>query len=107
MRIGFGRGFFAIAAASLAILSLAAGDFAPSGRSLPGWIPWRETVVYISALLLLAASAGLFFSRAALPSALTIGAYQAVWAVLGTPPIFSKPLSIGAWYGFCEALTSL
>jgi uncharacterized membrane protein len=107
MRIGLGHGFLAIAAASLAVLGLAYGDFAPSGRSLPGWIPWRETWVYLSALLLLAASTGLFFSRTALPSALTIGAYQAVWAVIGTPPIFSEPLSIGAWYGFCEAMTSL
>ena len=107
MRIGLGHGFFAIAAASLAILTLSYGDFAPSGQSLPGWIPWREAWVYVSALLLLAASAGLCFSRTALPSVLTIGAYQAVWALIDTPPIFSKPLSIGAWYGFCEALTSL
>ena len=107
MRIGLGRGFLAIAAASLAILSLTYGDFAPSGRSLPSWIPWRETWVHLSALLLLAASVGLCFSRTALPSALTISAYQAVWAVLGTPPILSEPLSIGAWYGFCEAMTSL
>src|ERR1700681_2035453 len=63
MRIGLGHGFLAIAAASLAILSLTYGDFAPSGRSLPGWIPWRETWVYLSALLLLAASAGLCFPR--------------------------------------------
>jgi uncharacterized membrane protein len=105
MRIGLCRGFLAIAAASLAILSLTYGEFGPSGR-LPGWIPWRETWVYLSALLLLAASAGLCFSRTALPGALTIGAYQAVWAALGTPPILSKPLSIGAWYGFCEAMTS-
>jgi uncharacterized membrane protein len=107
MRIELGRGFFAIAAASLAIFSLAYGDFAPSGRSLPDWIPWRETWVHLSALLLLAASVGLCFSRTALPSALTIGAYQALWVVIGIPPILSKPLSIGAWYGFCEALTSL
>ena len=107
MRIGLDRGFFAIAAASLAILSLTYGEFGPSGQSLPGWIPWRETWVYLSALLLLAASAGLCFPRTALPGALTIGAYQVVCAVLGTPPILSKPLSIGAWYGFCEALTSL
>jgi uncharacterized membrane protein YphA (DoxX/SURF4 family) len=107
MRIGLGRGFFALAAASLAIFSLAYGEFGPSGQSLPGWIPWRQTWVYLSALLLLAASAGLCFSRTALPGALTIGAYQAVWAVLGIPSILSDPLSIGAWYGFCEALTSL
>ena len=107
MRIGLDRGFFAIAAASLAILSLAYGDFAPSGRSLPGWIPGRETWVHVCALLLLAASAGLCFPRTALSSALTISAYLAVWALLGTPPILSEPLSIGAWYGFCEAMTSL
>jgi len=107
MRIGFSQGFFAIAAASLAILSLTYGDFAPSGQSLAGWIPWRDTWVDVIALFLLAASVGLCFSRTALPSALTIGAYQSVWALIGIPPILSKPLSIGAWYGFCEALTSL
>ena len=107
MRIaGLGHGLFAIAAASLAIFSLAYGDFAP-GQSFPAWIPGREIWVYGSAVVLLAASAGLCFSRTALPSALTIGAYQAVWAVTGVPPILSQPLSIGSWYGFCEALTSL
>jgi uncharacterized membrane protein len=107
MRIGVGHGLLAIAAAGLAIYSLTYGDFAPSGRSLPDWIPWRETWVHLSALLLLAAGAGLFFSRTALPSALTIGTYQAVWALIDTPPILSEPLSIGAWYGVCEALTVL
>jgi uncharacterized membrane protein len=63
--------------------------------------------VYASALLVLGASAGLCFSRSALPSALTIGAYHAVWATISVPQIVSQPLSIGAWYGFCEAMTSL
>src|SRR5471030_2777912 len=101
--VGLGQGLFAIASASLAILSLSYGDFAPMGQSLPAWIPWRETWVYGSALLLLGASAGLCFSRTALPSVLTIGTYQAVWAVICAPPILSQPLSVGAWYGFCEA----
>jgi uncharacterized membrane protein len=107
MPIGLGRGFFAIAAASLAILSVVYGEFGPSGLSLPGWIPWREALDYLAALLLLAAGVGLCFSRTALPGALTFGTYLAVWAVLGIPPILSKPLSIGAWYGFCEATTAL
>jgi uncharacterized membrane protein YphA (DoxX/SURF4 family) len=105
--VGLGHGLFAIASASLAILSLSYGDFAPSGQSLPALIPWRETWVYGSALLVLGASAGLCFSRTALPSALTIGAYQGVWAAISTPAIVAQPLSLGAWYGFCEALTSL
>jgi len=105
--VGFAQRLFAIASASLAVLSLTFGDFAPGGQSLPTGIPWREAWVYGSALLVLAASAGLCFSRTALTSVLTIGAYLAAWAVVCVPQIFSKPLSIGGWYGFCEALSSL
>jgi uncharacterized membrane protein YphA (DoxX/SURF4 family) len=103
MRIGLGQGLFAIAAASLAVLRLTYGDSA----TFPGWIPGRDIWIYGSAVILLAAGAGLCFSRTAMPSALTIGAYRAVWGVPGIPPILSNPLSIGAWYGFCEALTTI
>jgi uncharacterized membrane protein YphA (DoxX/SURF4 family) len=90
--VGLGRGFFAIASASLAIWSLAYGDSA--------WI-------YGAAVILLAASVGLCFSRTALASSLTIGAYQAVAAAIAVPQILAKPLSIDAWYPFCEAVTAL
>ena len=46
---------FALALVSLGILTLAYGDLAPIGQSLPTWIPWRETWIYGSALLALAA----------------------------------------------------
>jgi uncharacterized membrane protein YphA (DoxX/SURF4 family) len=105
--VGLGHGLFVVASAGLALLSLTYGDFAPGAQSLPAWIPWRETWVGGFALLLLAASAGLCFSRTALASALAIGAYQAVWALICAPAILSNPLSVGAWYGFCEALTAL
>jgi uncharacterized membrane protein len=100
--VGLGHGLFALAAASLAIFSLTDG-----GQAYPNWIPWREIWVYASALAVLAASAGLCFSRTALPSALTIGAYGAILAGINVPPILAKPLSVGSWYGFCEALTWL
>jgi uncharacterized membrane protein YphA (DoxX/SURF4 family) len=105
--VGLGHGLFAIATASLALMSLTFGDFSPMWKSIPASIPEREIWLYGSAVILLATSAGLCFSRTALPSALTIGAYQAVWAVAGAAPILSQPLSIGSWYGTCEALTSL
>ena len=108
--VGFARGLFAIASASLALLILAYGDFAPGGLTLPAWIPWREVWVYGAAILVLAASAGLCFSRTALMSVLTVGAYQAVWVLIAAPGILSGlsgPLSIGAWYPFCEAMTAL
>ena len=103
--VGFSQGLFAIATGSLAILtlSLAYGDSASGGPSSP----WQEAWVYGSTPLVLAASAGLFFSRTALTSALVIGAYQAIRALTRVPQIFSTPLGVDAWYGFCEALTAL
>jgi len=77
------------------------------GQALPAWIPWRETWTYGSALLILIASAGLCLSRTVLPSALTICVYQAVRALICALPVVSTPGSVGAWYGFCEALAPL
>ena len=105
--VGLVRGLVAVASASLAVLSLTYVDSAPLGQALPAGIPGREIWLYGSALLLLGTSAGLCFSRTALPSVLIIGAYEAAWAIACTPQILSNPLSVGAWYGFCEALTSL
>jgi uncharacterized membrane protein YphA (DoxX/SURF4 family) len=105
--IGPGHALFAICAASIAIVSIAYGDFAPMWRSIPAWIPARDIWLHGSAVVLLAASAGLCFSRTALPSLLAIGAYQAIWAVAGVPPILSHPLSIGSWYGLSEASSTL
>jgi uncharacterized membrane protein YphA (DoxX/SURF4 family) len=98
---------FAIASASLAILSLIYGSDSLIGQSAPAWMHSRETWVYGWALVVLVASAGLCFSFAALPSALAIVGLLAIWALTCTPPIFSAPFSIGAWYSCVEALTSL
>jgi uncharacterized membrane protein len=105
--VRFAQCLFAITAAGLALLSLAYGDFAPGGPSLPAWIPWRDTWVHVSALIVLAAGAGLCFSRTASSSVLTIGAYLAAWALICIPQVLSKPLSVDGWYGFVEALSSL
>jgi len=101
------QGLFAIGSAGLAIVTVTCGDFALLGHSLPAWLPWREVWLYGCALAVLAASVGLCFPDTAMKSALTIGAYQVIWAVTCIPNILSNPLSIGAWYGFCEAATLL
>jgi uncharacterized membrane protein len=105
--VGPGHALFAIAVAGLAILSLAYSDFAPIWQPLPALFPWRKTCVYGSGLLVLAASAGLCFSRTSLASAVLIGAYLAAWAATRAVPIAVEPLSIAAWYGLCEALAPL
>jgi uncharacterized membrane protein YphA (DoxX/SURF4 family) len=102
--VGLGRGLLATASASLAVWSLAYGHFA--WQSLLARTPWEEIWVYGSALALLAAGAALCLPRAALAGVLTIGAYLAIATALSIPQIFANPLSIGAWYPFCEALTS-
>jgi uncharacterized membrane protein YphA (DoxX/SURF4 family) len=105
--VGLGQRSFAIASASLAVWSLAYADFPWGAQSLLAWLPGRQSWVYGSALILLAASVGLCFSRAALASVLTIGAYQAVGVAISVPQIISKPLGVDAWYSFFEALTPL
>lgn len=108
MRIsGFGHALFGIAVAGLAILSLVHGDFAPIAEPFPAVLPWREVWTYGSGAVLLAASAGLLFARTALASAIIIGMYESVWAVTRAYPVLLKPLIIGSWYGFSEALGPL
>ena len=101
------RGLFAVASAGMAGLSLAFSDFGPMWRALPAWTPWPVAFVHGLAVIVLASCAGLCFSRTARASAWVIGAYYAIWALVSAPQIVPQPLSVGAWYGFCEAMTCL
>jgi uncharacterized membrane protein len=102
-----GQGLFAIASGALAVWSLAYGDLPWGAQSILAQIPSRETWIRAAALIVLAASAGVCFPRTAVPSVLTIGVCLAIEAVISLPPILSEPLSIGAWYPCCEALSAL
>lgn len=100
-----GQGLLAIASAAVAIWCFSYGHFAV--QSLPAWMmSWREPWVYGSALILLAASVGLCFSRTALPSVSAIGVCRAILVAICVPGIIANPRSMGTWYPFCEALTS-
>jgi hypothetical protein len=105
--VEFARYSLGVAAASLAVLTLTYGELAPLGQVLPARFPGRDVWVYGPALVLLIAGAGPCFARTTLTSVLAIGGYYALWVLSGIPPILAKPLSIGSWYGFCEALTAL
>lgn len=100
------RASFAIAAASFAVLSMTYRSFAP-GETLPAWIPWRDSVVVGSAVVLLIASTGLFVSNAVSLCAAVIVTYLGVWAAISLPQALAHPFSVAAWYSFFEALTSL
>jgi uncharacterized membrane protein len=108
MRIhGIGHALFGISVAGLAILSLAYGNFAPILEPFPASVPWPEVWAYGLGVILLTASATLFFARTALVSALIIGVYALAWAVARARFVLLKPLSVGSWYGFSEALGPL
>jgi uncharacterized membrane protein len=108
MRIsGFGHVLFGIAVAGLAILSLVYGNFAPLLEPFPAMLPWREVWAYGLGAILLAASAGLFFTRTALVSAIIVGAYGLIWIASRARAVLPEPLSIGSWYGVFEALGPL
>jgi uncharacterized membrane protein YphA (DoxX/SURF4 family) len=103
----FVRASISVAAASLALLTLVYGDLAPLGQALPAGITGRAFWVYGLASVLLVAAVALWHPRTALLGVFAIGAYYVLWALMSVPPIFARPTSIGAWYGFCEALTGL
>lgn len=108
MRIsGFGHALFGIAVAGLAMLNLTYGNFAPIWEPFPVWLPWPELLAYGSGVILLAASAGLFFARTAWVSAIIIAAYELVWVMARARPVLLQPLIIGNWYGVSEALGPL
>jgi uncharacterized membrane protein YphA (DoxX/SURF4 family) len=106
--VGLGHVLFALAGVGFAVLSFKYGDLAPMWPFyLPADTFWREAWFYTTALLLLAAGVDLCFPRMALPSVILFAAYYAVCAVTRIAPIVSQPLEVGAWYGFCEAITGL
>jgi uncharacterized membrane protein YphA (DoxX/SURF4 family) len=77
------------------------------GQALPHWLPWRDAWIDALALAVLAGSVGLCFERAVPVSALVIAAYYVAWALTCVPLVVTAPLTFGAWYGFCEAVTAL
>ncbi len=108
MRIeGFGHALFALALASVAILSFSYGDFVPLGQPHQAWIPGRQFWVYASAALLLVCGVGLCLRPTAMASAAIVALYAALWTAVCAVPICATPRSIGAWYGVAEAAAPL
>ena len=103
--VAVARGVFALASASIAVWILVFGQWVP--QPLPAATPLRELLTYAVVVVILVASAGLCVARTAVAGVLTLGAYQAVSAALAVPQWLAKPLSVGAWYPFCEAVTPL
>ncbi|HVU15285.1 MAG TPA: DoxX family membrane protein [Candidatus Didemnitutus sp.] len=94
---------FAITLAGLAALGIKYGNFVP----LLDPLPWPPTCTYIVGAVVVVACAGLFFTPTVAACAVIIAACCIAWALTRLSPIIHAPLSIGSWYGFSEAISTL
>ena len=83
MRVAsMGHAVFAATMIVLAIMGLAAGDFAPIWQPVPKGLPAREALVYLCALISLACGIGLFWRRAASAAARVLFVYLLLWMLI-------------------------
>ncbi len=94
---------FALTMIALGILGLITGDFTPVWEPVPKGVPAREVLVYICALVSLAAGAGLLWERTRAPAARILLGYLLLWLLLfRIPDIVRAPAKQEPWSGCAE-----
>jgi uncharacterized membrane protein len=83
---------------AIGVQGLMKGEFHPMWQPVPKWVPLRELIVYLCALIPLASGLGLIWRRTAGIAAKVLLAYSVLWLLLvRVPDLFLRP-SIGtAW----------
>jgi uncharacterized membrane protein len=94
-----GHALFAAALIWLGAMGLSKGDFVQVWAPVPKWVPAREALAYLCAILSLASGIGLLLRRTAAVAARVIFASLMVWLlVLRLPNLFfQKPLVLVGW----------
>jgi uncharacterized membrane protein len=100
-RVGVGHLLFASCFVAIGAISLALHDFVLFQQPVPQGIPWRETLAYISAALMLLPGIGLLLPGTAKGAALVLTAFVALWL----PQALAHPLVEANWLGVGEDLT--
>jgi len=97
--MGAGRVLFAAVMIWLGVLGFINGDFVQIWQPVPKWVPAREALAYLCALISLASGIGLLWQRTAAVAARLIFASLTVWLlVLRLPNFFYEtPLVLVAW----------
>lgn len=93
MRIAsWGHALFALTMIILGIAGLTQGDFTPIWQPVPKWVPAREVLLYLSAIVPLVSGIGLLLRRAApVSSRLLLGFLLAWLLLLDVPDFFVDP----------------
>jgi uncharacterized membrane protein len=103
--IALGHLLFAIGLVGLGVLSLGSGDFAYTWQPVPEWVIWRESLAYVSGVLLLGTGVGMLVKRTTRVSTLIMTIYLATWILLlQLPRVAHAPANVGMWLGLSENL---
>src|SRR6266849_6014996 len=76
---GAGRAFFAAAMIWLGAMGLIKGDFVQVWQPVPKWVPAREALAYLCAVISLASGIGLLWQRTEAVAARVVFASLMVW----------------------------
>jgi len=97
--MGAGRALFAAVMIWLGVMGFINGDFVQIWQPVPKWVPAREALAYLCALISLASGIGLLWQRTAAVAARVLFASLMVWLlVLRLPNLFYEtPLVLVAW----------
>jgi len=97
-----GRCVFAAAMIAVGIIGLKRGDFAVVWQPVPKWVPLRELLVYLCALIPLASGLGLIWRRTLRFAAGLLLGYDLLFLLLiRAPDVFLRP-SIGTAWAVCK-----
>ncbi|MDE2236157.1 MAG: hypothetical protein KGL13_06020 [Gammaproteobacteria bacterium] len=109
MRIAsLGHAVFAASLVALGIAVLVQGSSAPAWLGIPMYLPARELLAYLCAVITLACGIGLWWRRAALVAARVLLVYCVLSLLLfSLPRALPAPAQLGAWYPCAETAVML
>lgn len=96
---GAGHVLFAAVMMWLGVMGLGKGDFVQVWQPVPKWVPAREILAYLCALISLGSGIGLLWHRSAPTASRVLFASLMAWLVVLRLPnlFFEKPLVLVAW----------
>src|SRR3954470_17284909 len=94
-----GHVLFAAILIWLGVMGFASGAFVPVWQPVPKWVPAREALAYLCALISLGGGIGLLWQRTSAVAARIVFASFLAWLVVLRLPnlLFERPVVLVAW----------